>query len=62
MTPKALYSGARMAMRLSRECQREGDQFEAFRHKERARDYLHSRRMVLKAILTLKEDDTHVSP
>jgi hypothetical protein len=62
MTPKALYSGARMALRLARECDAEGDRFEAMRHRERARDYLRSRRMVLMAILTLKEDDTHAHP
>ena len=57
MTPKALYSGARMALRLARECDRDDDRFEAMRHRERARDYLRSRRMVLLAVATLKEQD-----
>ena len=61
MTPKALFSGARMALRLARECDREDDRLEAMRHRERARDYLRSRRMVLMAVATLKEQDD-VSP
>jgi hypothetical protein len=55
MTPKALYSGARMAVRLARECDRDHDMLEALRHRERARQYLKSRRMVLMAVATLKE-------
>jgi hypothetical protein len=55
MSPAALYAGARMALRLARECDREDDRLEAMRHRERARGYLRSRRMVLLAIRTLKE-------
>jgi hypothetical protein len=60
MTPKALFSGARMAVRLARECDREDDRFEAMRHRERARDYLRSRRMVLLTIKSMQEETTNV--
>jgi hypothetical protein len=55
MTPSALYSGARQAMRMAREAQREDDLLEALRHKERAREYLRSRRMTLMAIATMEK-------
>jgi hypothetical protein len=62
MTPQALYSGARMAVRLARECDRDNDRLEAMRHRERARDYLRSRRMVLLTIKSMQEETTHAHP
>ncbi len=56
MTPAALYSGARMAAKLARFCERERLDFdeawrvlmieEAKRHRERATHYLRSRTML----------------
>ena len=42
-------------MRMAREAEREGDTFEAMRHRERSRDYLRSRRMTLMAIATMEK-------
>lgn len=50
MTPRALYAGARMAARLALECKRDGEAFEALRHRERARWYLQRRAMLMREI------------
>lgn len=57
MTPKALYSGARQAIRFARECERSSLDYDAAwheymrresaRHRERAADYLKSRTSLL---------------
>ena len=57
MTPAALYSGARMAIKLARECERDAElydlewfrhmQSEAKRHRERAAGYLKSRCLLI---------------
>jgi hypothetical protein len=56
-TRKALFSGARSAMRMSRQSQREGDTSEANRHRERAAGYLLTRKHLQP--ITHKEN-THV--
>jgi hypothetical protein len=65
MTPKALYSGARMALRLARQCQREATcddrkwhvymLSEAKRHRERAAYYLRSRKWIIEDIQHVKQ-------
>lgn len=57
MTPKALYSAARMAVKLARECERSSLDYDASwhsymqdeskRHRERAAGYLQSRSWLL---------------
>lgn len=57
MTPKALYSAARMAVRLARECERSALDYdtawhdrmhtESKRHRKRAAGYLQSRKWLL---------------
>lgn len=57
MTPTALYSGARKAVKLARECERQADLYdkewwsymrkEAVRHRERAAGYLKSRKLLI---------------
>lgn len=50
MTPRELFSGARKAMRLALECRRDGEAFEALRHRERAAWYLQRRAMLMREI------------
>jgi hypothetical protein len=48
MTPHILFSCARKALKLSRECKREGEALESIRHRERAAWYLSRRKMLLR--------------
>lgn len=58
MTPAALFSGARRAVRLARECEQSSIDYdkewfaymrdEAARHRDRARTYLKSRALLLR--------------
>lgn len=58
MTPSLLYSGARMAVKLARDCDRSASEYddewrqkmrdEAKRHRERAATYLKSRALLLR--------------
>lgn len=50
MSPRELFIGARMAMRLSRDCKREGEVLEAIRHRDRAAFYLKTRKMLMRDI------------
>lgn len=55
MTPALLYSGARMAAKLALECKRDGEAFEALRHRERAAWYLQRRAMLKVEIIPEKQ-------
>lgn len=61
MKPRSLFSGARQALRLARECEREGFPSEADRHRDRAAYYLRSRRLILDTIAAFQQETIHVS-